>query len=165
MSEEINLDEVMSRRFELDAQITAIQTAQKAALAPLVEEMELCESFIKADLLKTGAQQWKSSSTGHMTYWTTKDSVTVEDMDAVIRRILAECPPPPPELIAQAAHLQTPEAQWDIVLDYVQETGLWGLLNKAVNKVATREVIESGKPVPGVRFTSFKDLAWRRGKV
>lgn len=161
MSEEVNLDEVMSRRFELDDQITAIQNQNKAALAPLVEEMQLCESFIKAELLKTGAQQWKSSSTGHMTYWTTKDSVTVEDMDQVIHHILAAAPLPPKD--PDSTYFMSGDG-WAKVLNHIQATGLWILLNKAVNKVATREVIESGTPVPGVKFTSFRDLCWRRGK-
>jgi hypothetical protein len=155
MSEDVNLDEVMSRRFELDEQITAIQNKNKAELAPLLEELQLCESFVKAELIKTGAQQWKSSSTGHMTYWTTKDSVTVEDMDQVIHRILIESPPPD----------SMDKPAWDEVLNHIQETGLWALLNKAVNKTTTREVLESGGEVPGVKLTSFRDLAWRRGRA
>ena len=161
MSEDVNLDEVMSRRFELDEQITAIQNKNKADLAPLVEEMQLCESFVKAELLKTGAQQWKSSSTGHMTFWITKDSVTVEDMDQVIHRILAEAPLPPKD--PDSAYFMSDDG-WAKVLNHIQSHGLWTLLNKAVNKVAVREVIESGAAVPGVKFTSFKDLCWRRGK-
>ena len=161
MSEEVNLDEVMSRRFDLDEQIAARQLAHKAELAPLVEEMNLCESFVKAELLKTGAQQWKSSSTGHMTYWTTKDSVTVEDMDAVIHRILTESPLPPKD---EDSTYFVSDDGWARILRHIHATGLWALLNKAVNKVATREVIESGGAVPGVKFTSFKDLCWRRGK-
>jgi hypothetical protein len=155
MSEEVNLDEVMSRRFELDEQITAIQNKNKADLAPLLEELQLCESFVKAELIKTGAQQWKSSSTGHMTYWTTKDSVTVEDMDQVIHRILAESPPPD----------SMDKPAWDEVLNHIQETGLWALLNKAVNKTTVKEMIEAQQQPPGVKYTAFKDLAWRRGKA
>ena len=162
MSEDVNLDEVMSRRFELDEQITAIQNKNKADLAPLLEELQLCESFVKAELIKTGAQQWKSSSTGHMTYWTTKDSVTVEDMDQVIHRILAESPLPPPML---GGEYEIEPEGWTAILNHIAETGLWALLNKAVNKTTTREVLESGGEVPGVKLTSFRDLAWRRGKV
>ncbi len=162
MSEEVNLDEVMSRRFELDEQITAIQNANKAALAPLVEEMGLCESFVKAELLKTGAQQWKSSSTGHMTYWTTKDSVTVEDMDAVIHRILVESPLPPKD--EDSTYFMSGDG-WTRILRHIQNTGLWALLNKAVNKTVTKELIEAGDQPPGIKFVQFKDLAWRRGKA
>lgn len=162
MSEEVNLDEVMSRRFDLDDQITAIQNQNKAALAPLVEEMQLCESFIKAELLKTGAQQWKSSSTGHMTYWTAKDSVTVEDMDQVIHHILAAAPLPPKD---EASSYFMSSDGWAKVLNHIQATGLWILLNKAVNKTAVKEMIEAAAPPPGVKYTAFKDLAWRRGKT
>ena len=162
MSEEVNLDEVMSRRFDLDEQITAIQNKNKTDLAPLLEELQLCESYIKAELIKTGAQQWKSSATGHMTYWTTKDSVTVEDMDQVIHRILAESPLPPKA--PDSVYAMSPD-RWEAILNHIAETGLWALLNKAVNKTTTREVLESGGEVPGVKLTSFRDLAWRRGKV
>jgi hypothetical protein len=160
MSEEVNLDEVMSRRFELDEQITAIQNKNKADLAPLLEELQLCESFVKAELIKTGAQQWKSSSTGHMTYWTTKDSVTVEDMDQVIHRILAESPPPDTLIGGSNAG-----GAWEAILNHIAETGLWALLNKAVNKTTVKEMIEAQQQPPGVKYTAFKDLAWRRGKV
>ena len=51
------------------------------------------------------------------------------------------------------------------ILDHIQNTGLWALLNKAVNKTAVKEMIEAAAPPPGVRYTTFKDLAWRRGKV
>lgn len=162
MSEEVNLDEVMSRRFELDDAITAIQNQNKAALAPLVEEMQLCESFIKAELLKTGAQQWKSSSTGHMTYWTTKDSVTVEDMDQVIHHILAAAPLPPKD--PDSTYFMSGDG-WAKVLNHIQATGLWILLNKAVNKTAVKEMIEAQAQPPGVKYTALKDLAWRRGKA
>lgn len=159
MTEELNLDEVMSRRFELDEQITAIQNKNKVDLAPLTEEMQLCESYIKAELLKSGAQQWKSSATGHMTFWTTKDSVTVEDMDAVIHRILAEAPPP------ELTEGVVPPDAWQTILDHIQNTGLWALLNKAVNKTQVKDMIEAAAPPPGVKYTTFKDLAWRRGKI
>lgn len=161
MSEEVNLDEVMSRRFELDEQITARQLAHKAELAPLVEEMQLCESFVKSELLKTGAQNWTSARTGHQTYFTTKDSVTVEDMDAVIDCILAAAPLPPKD--PDSAYFMSDDG-WTRILRHIHANGLWILLNKAVNKTAAREVIEAGTPVPGVKFTSFRDLCWKRGK-
>ena len=162
MTEEINLDEVMSRRFELDEQITAIQNKNKADLAPLLEEMQLCESYIKAVLIKTNQQIWKSSLTGHKVHWTTKDSVTVEDMKKVIHRILAESPLPPPML---GGEYEIEPEGWKAILNHIAETGLWALLNKAVNKTTTREVLESGSEVPGVKLTSFRDLVWSRGKV
>lgn len=161
MSEEVSIDEVMTRRFELDEQISLIQGRQKLELAPLVEEMQLCELFVKAELLKTGAQQWKSAATGHQTFWTTKDSVKVENMEAVIRRILAEAPIP--EIGGEGVNLTG--GMWSEILDHIAATGLWGLLNKAVNKSSVKELIEAGDQPPGVKYTTFKDLSWCRGKV
>jgi hypothetical protein len=160
MTDEVNIDEVMTRRFELADQMDQIVARQKAELAPLSEELALCEAFIKAELLKTGAQQWKSSSTGHMTFWTTKDSVTVEDMGQVIHRILAESPPPDTLIGGSNAG-----GVWEAILTHIQETGLWGLLNKAVNKTAVKEMIEAQQQPPGVKYVSFRDLAWRKGKL
>lgn len=163
MSEDLNLDEVMTRRFELDEQITATQMQQKAAIAPLVEEMQMCEQYIKTELLKSGAQQWKSSSTGHMTYWMSKDSVTVKDMDAVIHFMLAAAPPIPD--LEMATKGKTDAEVWALVIDHIQNEGMWSLLNKAVNKTAAKELIEAQQQPPGIEYTSFKDLAWRRGKT
>lgn len=160
MSDEVNLDEVMSRRFELDEQISIIQGRHKNELAPLMEEMKLCESFVKGELLKSGAQQWKSAATGHMTYWTTKDSVTVKDMGGVIHRILMEAPIP--EIGGEGVVITG--GMWSQIIDHIQTHGLWSLLNNAVNKTTAKELIEAGTPPPGVEYVSFKDLAWRRGK-
>ena len=133
MTDEINLDDVMTRRFDLDEQASILMGKHKLELAPLIEEMKLCESFIKAELLKSGAQQWKSASTGHQTFWTTKDSVTVDD--------------------------------WDTVLAYIKANNAYELLNHAVSKTVVKEMIEAQTPPPGVKYVSFKDLAWRRGRV
>ena len=39
------------------------------------------------------------------------------------------------------------------------------LLNKALNKTAVKEYIEVNKePPPGVKYDSYRDLQWRRGK-
>ena len=156
MTEEVSLDAVMSRRFELDDEITRIANQQKAALAPLVEELKLCETYIKGELTASGAQSWKSSTTGHHTYFTTKDSVTVKDMDGVIRFMLAAAPP---------ADILPDHTLWPAILDHIATHGMWGLLNKAVNKTAAKELIEAQTPPPGVEYSAYKDLAWRRGKV
>lgn len=133
MTDEVNLDDVMTRRFELDEDISVRQGKHKAELAPLMDEMKLCEAFIKAELLKSGAQQWKSASTGHQTFWTTKDSVTMRD--------------------------------WDNFIAFVEANKAWHLLNHAANKTAVKEMIEAQTPPPGIEYTSFRDLAWHRGKA
>lgn len=156
MADEVSLDQVMARRFELDEQVAIIQGRQKAELEPLLSEKALCEQYIKAELLKSGAQQWKSAVTGHMTYFTTKDSVTVGDMDQVVQFILEAAPP---------ADILPDLALWPHILRHIQTHGMWGLLNKAVNKTAAKEILETTGTLPGVKYESFKDLAWRRGKV
>lgn len=54
---------------------------------------------------------------------------------------------------------------WDATLAFIRENNAFGLLNQAVNKTACKEYIEEHKaPPPGVEYSSFRDLAWRRGK-
>ena len=131
---EISIDEVMTRRFELDALIEDAERQHKLAIAPLTEELKLCETYVRSEMLRAGTQQWKSSTTGHETHFTTKSRSSVKDFDATLAEI--------------------------------REKGLWHLLTKAVSKEATKEYIEEyGKPPPGVEYTEFKDLAWRRGRA
>lgn len=130
--QEITLDTVMSRRFELDEQIAVMEGQFKNQIAPLKEELTLCEQFVKSQMLATGLQQVKTAA-GHQTFFTTKDSVTVED--------------------------------WDAALAFIRKEEAWHLLNHAVGKTSVKEFIEvNNAPPPGVRYDSFKDLAWRRGK-
>ena len=148
-------EEVMNRRFDLDAEIEELNRQHKVKVTPLAEELTLCEQFIKAEMTKGNEQQYKLSS-GHQCFFVTKTSVTVKDMDAVIDYMLRAAPPP--------AEVPDPTA-WDRVIKHIEATGLWALLNKAVNKTAAVEVIESNKGVmPGVALSQFKDLNWLRGK-
>lgn len=56
-------------------------------------------------------------------------------------------------------------SDWDAALAYIKENSAYHLLNQAVNKTATKEFIEAHQtPPPGVEYSSFKDLAWRKGK-
>ena len=130
MNDEVNLDEVMARRFDLVEQASIIANRHKAELAPLNEELGMCEAFIKGEMLKSGMQQCKTGA--GMAFFTTKDSCSVED--------------------------------WDAVLAFIQDTGAWQLLNHAINKTAAREMIDAQTPPPGIKFDSYKDLAWRKGK-
>ena len=152
-----SLDDVMTRRFELDEQIAIIQGQQKLALEPLAEELKLCETYIKNELNTSGAQSWKSQTTGHMTFFTTKDSVKVENMDDVIGYMLAAAPP-------SASGAITP-ILWEAILDHIRTHGLWSLLNNAVNKSTAKEIIErDNAPPPGTSYSSYRDLSWKRGK-
>src|SRR3990167_1475826 len=54
---------------------------------------------------------------------------------------------------------------WDAALAYIRENEAFNLLNQAVNKTACKEFIEVNKTAPpGVEYSTFRDLAWRRGK-
>jgi hypothetical protein len=132
MSEELlSLDIVMARRFALVEEITAIAGRHKAELKPFADELSLCEIFIKDMMNRSGLQQAKTGA--GMAFFTTKDSVTVEDWEATLADIVAN--------------------------------NNYGLLNRAVNKTAVKEYIEANKtPPPGVKYDSYRDLAWRRGK-
>lgn len=90
MAEDITLDQVMARRFDLDEQIGIISGRHAAEVKPLKDEQLLCETYIKTELLKTGAQQWKSATTGHSTHFTTKSRCNVADFDAVIECVQKE---------------------------------------------------------------------------
>ena len=151
--QEVSIDAVMSRRFELVEQAAIIAGRHKAELEPLNEELRLCELFVKDEMNKGGLQQVKTDA--GMAYFTTKDSVKVLDMGEVIHYMLAAAPPP----------VDITPPVWLRILNHIQEHGLWGLLNNAVNKTAAKEIIEATKASPpGIEYRSFKDLSWRRGK-
>lgn len=157
MTDELSLDAVMARRFELVEQQAVIAGRHKTELAPLNEELSLCETFIKDLMNKSGLQQAKTDA--GMAFFTTKDSVTVKDMDQVIRFMLDQAPP-----LQRNGKTVDPD-MWKAVLDHIYAHGMWGLLNKAVNKTAAKELIEAKTPPPGVEYSSYKDLSWRRGKA
>ena len=160
MTDEISLDVVMARRFELVEAQEALALKHKAEMAPIAEELKLCELFVKDEMNKLGAQQYKTQAAGHMAFFTTKDSVTVKDMDASIRYMLASTPP------LTDAGKTVDAGMWAKVIDHICANGMWGLLNKAVNKTAAKEILDTGvSPATlGVEYSSYKDLAWRRGK-
>lgn len=54
---------------------------------------------------------------------------------------------------------------WDTALATIREQGLWHLLKKDVSKTAVKEYIEvHNAPPPGVKYETYRDLNWRRGK-
>jgi hypothetical protein len=85
MSNEVTLDTVMERRFDLVEAKAIIEGKHKAELEPLNEELRLCETFIKDEMNRSGMQQCKTSA--GMAFFTTKDSVKVGDWDAVLAYI------------------------------------------------------------------------------
>lgn len=155
---ELNAIQVMEQRFQMLEEIALVQGRHNAELAPLLEAVRLAELFIKDTMNKDGAQQLKSALTGDSCNFTTKDKVTVSDMDAVVGYIVDASPVP--------AHIPSmTEELWGAVKTHLRGTAMWTLLNQAVNKTAVKDVIKETNAVPpGVEYSSFKDLAWKRGK-
>ena len=83
--QEVSIDAVMARRFELVEQMAIIQGKHKAELEPLNEEITLCERFIKDTMNESGLQQVKTAA--GMAFFITKDSVKVGDWDAALAYI------------------------------------------------------------------------------
>lgn len=100
----------MARRFELVEEMSIIEGRHKAELAPMAEELSLCEKFIHAEMLTSGAQQWKSANTGHMTFFTTQDSVKVGDPDQFFAYVFEN----------KAAHLLNNAANKTSVKEYIE---------------------------------------------
>lgn len=145
------IDTLMDTRFQGLEDATLEANAMKAHTEALMAEVKACEAKLKEIMLAGGMQQLKTAA--GMCFFTSKDSVTVENMDDVISFILEAAPP---------ITGYSPE-QWAQVLAHIEAHGMWGLLNKAVNKTNAKELIEANNAPPGVKYSSFKDLAWRRG--
>ena len=129
---ELTIESAVNRRFELDAAIEDISRRHTAELAPLVEEMKLCEAFVKQEMLTRQTRQIKTL-VGHETHFTTKTRASVSNAEEF--------------------------------MGYVISSESWNLLTNAANKTAVQEYMETHPaPPPGVKFDSFQDLAWRRGK-
>ncbi len=149
-------EEVMNRRFELDAEIEELNRQHKVKVGPLAEELTMCEQFIKAEMANGNEQQYKLAN-GHQCFFVTKDSVTVEDMGKVIHYALAAAPLP--------EEVSDPNV-WDSIINHIARSGMWEILNKAVNKTTAKEILESSPAAlaGAVKYSSFRDLSWRRGK-
>lgn len=131
MADELTIGVIMARRFQLVEEMAIIAGRHKAELAPLDEELNLCELAIKDEMNKTGQTQVKTEA--GMAFFTTKDSVKVGD--------------------------------WEQTLAFIQQNSAFYLLNQAVNKTTVKEFIEQhNAPPPGVEYTSYRDLAWHKGK-
>lgn len=128
----LSLEEVMNRRFALVEEIALIQGRHKAELEPLNEELDMCEKFIKNEMNEKKFQNIKTT-TGHMAYFSQKDSASVENFDETLAFILAN--------------------------------EMYTLLTKGVNKTVVKEYVEAHQvPPPGVKYETFRDLNWKRGK-
>lgn len=131
MDQEITLDTVMERHFALTDEMAIIAARHKAELAPLAEELNLVDTYLKSQMTAGGMQQCKTAA--GMAFFVTKDSVSMKD--------------------------------WDAFTAYIKANDAWHLLNHAAAKNACKEYIETNNaPPPGVEYSAYKDLSWRRGK-
>jgi len=56
-------------------------------------------------------------------------------------------------------------ANWDETIEFIKLSGLYSLLNHAVNKTAVVEYVkEHGEPPAGVNFTQYDEVQVRKGK-
>ena len=128
---DVTLDQVMTRHFQLTDEIAIIAARQKQELAPLNEELNLVDTYLKSQMTAAGMQQCKTDA--GMAFFITKDSVSMKD--------------------------------WDAFTGFIKANDAWHLLNHAAAKNACKEYIETNNaPPPGVEYSSYKDLSWRRGK-
>ncbi len=144
--------QAMERRFALAEEIALAQGRHKAELEPLLEEQKLCETFVK-DFMNNGNMQQYKVASGDQAFFQAKTSAGVVNFEETLDYIVEV--PPLPGL----------EAAWAQIKQHIRAAGNWNLLNKAVNKTAVGEYIETNNaPPPGVKWDSFRDLQWRRGK-
>ena len=150
--EELSLETVMARVFELVETIAIIEGKHKGELEPHNEELHLCKTFIKDEMNKAGMTQCKTAA--GQAFFTTKDSAGVESWDQVIGFLLTA---PAPDFVSPQ--------DWPAVLGHIQAHGNWHFLNKAINKTAVKEYIDEHKAnPPGVKYDTYRDLSWRKGK-
>lgn len=112
MSDELTIDVVMTRRFELVDEQAVIASRHKQELAPINEELAMCELFIKNHMNETNTQSLNITGAG-MAYFTTKSKCSVGDFDAVLAKIRGE----------NLWHMLTKAVSKEAVKDYIKEHG------------------------------------------
>ena len=153
--QELTRDVVMARRFALVEEIAVIAARHKEELAGLNEELGMCESFIR-DTMNHGSEQSVNIKGVGMAYFTTKSKCQVRDFDSVVHTVLAAAPRP--------EGLVDSDSVWKQITDHFYQHGLWSMLTKAVAKETVKEYIGIHKaPPPGVEYSEFRDLSWKRG--
>lgn len=113
MADELTIDVVMARRFELVDQQAVLSAKHKAELAPINEELEMCELFIKNHMNETNTQSLNITGAG-MAYFTTKSKCSVGDFDATLAAIREQ----------NLWHLLTKAVSKEAVKDYIKEHGV-----------------------------------------
>lgn len=110
MTEELTVDTVMTRRFQLADEIDEVSRRHKVELEPLKSELELCETFIKSEMNKGNMQQLKIRDVG-MAFFTTKSKCVVEDFEAALAEIKEK----------GLWHMLTKAVSKEAVKDYIEE--------------------------------------------
>ena len=152
---DLNIEEVMTQRFALEEQIAIMQGKHKAELAPLVETRDMCEAYIKDVMLKQGLQNLKTDA--GMALFISKDSAGVDDFGLFTAGLVSSVQP--------FEGFEEDPAGWDAIVHHFATHAAWHFLNKVANKTSVKEYIEEHKqPPPGIKYESYKDLSWRRGK-
>jgi len=146
-------EQAMNRRFTLSDDIALAQGRHKAELEPLLEEQKLCETYVK-DFMNTGNMQQYKVLSGDQAYFQTGTRAGVSEFEQVL------------DFIVAAPALPGFEEHWDTIKQHIRAEGNWNLLNRAVNKTAVSEHVEAnnGAPPPGVKYETYRDLQWRKGK-
>jgi hypothetical protein len=135
-------EELMNLRFQ-DVEDTALLAGQqKGSLEAYNTEIAALETRIKELMLARGSQQLRVLS-GHETHWTTKDSVTVQDMDKAVGFMLQAAP----------CHPAVQPGIWPDIIAHITATGMWGLLTKALHK--TNTAITKNASIFFARFMMF----------
>ena len=153
MSEaEVSIEQVMARRFELVEQMAIIAGRHKNELAPLGEELDLCEQYIWQAM---GELQQVSTTFG--TAFFKGGSRAQLDKDAFPTLL---------RYIVESAFLDSrpdPRATTDDIVEHILTHGRFQLLKKDVSKTAVEEIVEAEKtPPPGVKYETFRTLQFRK---
>lgn len=143
--------DLLALHFKTVNEADAFNARNKASTDQHKKLIEAVTIALKDYMLNNKMDQVKTAGVG-MTYFTTKDSVTVKDMNAVIGFVLKSAPAP--EGMSQE--------QWEAILGHVQNTAMWGLFKKDVTKTVVKELLADGQPMQGIEYRQFTDLAFRK---
>lgn len=159
---EFTIEQVIEKYLDLREQIELINNETKTKLEPLQAAMKGIESYLMAVSNKTGQTQF--GTTHGTAFTTTQTQCGIEDWEAT-KRFLIE------EAVAEVAHSMvgaeepTP-ADMARLVDAAMAKCKWHLLNKAVNKTAAGEYVDSeGKPPPGVKWVTMKVIQVRKKSI
>lgn len=156
---DFTIEQVIEKYLDLREQIDLINNETKTKLEPLNAAMKGIESYLMAVANQTGQTQF--GTTHGTAFMTTQNQCGVDDFEATKKFMIRDA-------VAQVAYTlagdYTPsEDDINRYVDLAMQHCKWHLLNKAVNKIAVGEYIETeGKPPPGVKWTTMKVIQVRK---